>query len=93
MDERADWVGPVRALLYPVQFEPAPIDGVERVLRMVVRAGALGATPAQYLAAIRAALASRRELAGLIPQPHPEAAVRAYLAELERRLAPAEQAE
>ena len=65
MDEGADWVGPIRALLYPVQFEPAPSDGVERVLRTVVRAGALGATPGQYLAAIRAALASRGELARL----------------------------
>jgi hypothetical protein len=86
MDDGACWRGHIRALLYPVQFAATPLDGVDRVLRTVVMAGALNATPQQYLRSIRAALASPIDLARLIPQPHPDATIRAYLAELERRL-------
>lgn len=81
------WDGCIRALLYPVQFERDPLDGIDRVMELVVRRRALGLAPADYLALVRAALASEAELASLLPQPHPEPVVRHYLREVERRLA------
>jgi hypothetical protein len=85
------WDGCIRALLYPVQFEREPLDGIDRVMAQVVRKEALDLAPADYLALVRAALASETELESLLPQPHPERVVRQYLREVERRLA-AEQA-
>jgi hypothetical protein len=81
------WDGSIRALLYPVQFERDPLDGIDRVMEEVVQKRALGLAPADYLALVRAALASDAGLASLLPQPHPEAVVRRYLGEVERRLA------
>jgi hypothetical protein len=79
--------GLISALIYPIQFENDPIDGVDRVLKIVVAARALDATPEQYARAVQAALQSDEALGLLIPQPHPELAIRKYLAEVERRLA------
>jgi hypothetical protein len=87
MEELEDWRPYIRALIYPVQFEPEPVRGIDRVLKFVVRSGALDASPAVYLAAVRAALASNDRLAELIPQDHSETAIRELLTELERRLA------
>jgi hypothetical protein len=83
----SDFRGHVRALLYVVQFERDPADGVARAIEQVVRRRALDAGPEEYLASVRAALASDEELAALIPQPHPEDAVRRFLGLVEQRLA------
>lgn len=64
------WDACIRALLYPVQFERHLIDGIDRVMEMVVRRRALGLAPADYLALVRAALTSDAELASLLAQPH-----------------------
>jgi len=79
--------GCIRALLYPVQFERDPVDGIDRVMEQVVRKRALGLAPADYLALVRAALASNANLTSLLPQPHSESVVRSYLREVECRLA------
>jgi hypothetical protein len=79
------WKGHIRAVLYGVQFDKDPLDGIDRVMQQVVLDGALGATPKQYLESIQTALASQASLADLLPQPHSEDTVRRYLAELERR--------
>ena len=81
------WDACIRALLYPVQFERDPIDGIDRVVEMVVRRRALGLAPADYLALVRAALASDAGLASLLPQPHSETVVRDYLRGVECQLA------
>jgi hypothetical protein len=80
------WTGHIRALIYGVQFDKNPLDGIDRILRQVVLAGALSATPEQYLASIRSALASDTPLAELIPQPHSEEVIRRYLLEFEHRI-------
>jgi len=72
--------------MYPVQFDRDPCDGIDRVLDIVVDKRALGADRDEYSAAVDAALNSTDQLAGLIPQPHPEATVRAYLTALRPRL-------
>ena len=82
-----DWKMYISALIYPIQFESNPIQGVNRVLEFVVARGALGASPAIYLGAIQTALTSNTHLADLIPQEHSEQTIRHYLAELERHLA------
>lgn len=78
----------VRALIYPIQFDRSPVDGVERVLKLVVEAGALGATRLEYLASTKAALASSEKLSKLIPQGHSEKAIRRYLTKIQQRLSP-----
>jgi hypothetical protein len=80
------WEGHIRAVLYGVQFEKNPLNGIDHVIQQVVLSGALHSTPKQYLESIRSALASHASLAELLPQPHPEETVRRYLAELERRI-------
>jgi len=79
----------IRALLYVVQFhdDPPASDAVEHALTTVVRRHALDANADQYLWAVRAALASDEKLSTLIPQSHSEARVRAFLREVENRLA------
>jgi hypothetical protein len=79
--------GLIRGLIYPIQFENDPLDGVDRVLKVVVDARALDATPEQYASAVRAALDSDEPLAQLIPQPHPESVIRTFLVEVQKRLA------
>ena len=81
-----DWIGCVNALLYGVQFESDLLQGVEHALDSVVRSAALGASPVQYLAAVRAAQASGARLEDLIPIRHSEAEILQFLAEVERRL-------
>jgi hypothetical protein len=76
----------IRALIYPIQFDGNPADGVERVLKLVVDAGALGATPGEYLASTKAALASSEKLSKLIPQGHSEKVIHRYLMEIQQRL-------
>jgi hypothetical protein len=80
------WEAHIRAVLYGVQFEKDPLDGIDHVMKQVVLGGALHSTPKRYLESIQTALASHASLAELLPQPHSEETVRRYLAELERRI-------
>ena len=82
----ACWKPLIRVLLYPVQFEPDPRAGVERVLAQLRASRDPGRSPEALLEAVRLALASEASLASLIPQGHPEPVVRGYLAEVARRL-------
>jgi hypothetical protein len=77
----------MRALMYSVQFRADPVDGLEPLLERVMTGTVLDADPREYLAALRAALASDETLSALLPQEHDEATIRRYLAEFERRLA------
>ena len=78
--------GLISALIYPVQFERNPVDGVDRVLELIARGRALDGSPEEYADAVGAALRSDEPLASLIPQGHSESAIRTYLAELGKRL-------
>src|SRR5687768_9637601 len=72
----------VRGLIYPVQFERNPPNGIARVLDLVVNDSAMDATPKEFLAAVREALASDEVLSKLIPQDHSEDVIRLYLTAL-----------
>lgn len=85
--------GLIRGLVYPVQFERNPVDGVDHAIEVVVRRRALNASAEQYIAAIDAGLQSEEQLSLLIPQPHAEAVIRAYLAAVRQRLTEAPQAQ
>jgi hypothetical protein len=74
----------IAKLVYPIQFERKPIDGVDWVLAQVANDERI--KPAEYLSAVREALQSTEELSALIPQDHSESVIRGYLAEMERRL-------
>lgn len=86
MTPNEEWSGYIQALIYPIQFEKNPLDGVERVVEMISKGRLLDATPQTYAEAVRRALASSEELAKLLPQDHSESVIRAYLAGIERRL-------
>lgn len=78
--------GLLRVLIYPVQFEKNPLDAVDRVIEHVIPHNGVSTLASDYRAAIRSALAGADRLAKLLPQPHPEDVIRAYLSEIERRL-------
>lgn len=77
--------GVLRMLIYPIQFEANPIDGINRVFNYKILPG-LTDTPQHYLDAIDAALESSEELSLLIPQSHSEEAIRNYLFAVGERL-------
>jgi len=78
--------GLIRVLLYPVMFEKNPLNAIDRVLKMVADQKPLNATPAAYLSAIRAALATETSLANIVPQGPPDQDIRRFLSELAHRL-------
>jgi len=72
-------------LIYPVQFESSPLNGIERVAGQVLADRAR--LPLQdVIAAIDAGLAGGTKLSALIPQPHSEAVVREFLSAMRVRL-------
>jgi hypothetical protein len=81
--------GLIRSLIYPVQFEKDPNNGIERVVEFIIEDVALGVgvSREKYIAAIKSALNSTEELSTLIPQPHSDLVIREFLRELERTLA------
>jgi len=76
----------MRAMIYIVEREQNPLDGVDRVLADVVHARALDGTPNEFREALDTALASNVALARLGPEYHPEPIVRRFLSEVRRRL-------
>ena len=74
--------GLICGLIYPVQFQKDPLDGIDGVLRLVVERRALNASPPEYLAAIREVLASDEALDEFIPQEHSDSVIRRYFFEL-----------
>ena len=76
----------LRMLIYPVQFEANPSDGIDHVIAQVVFADHLKLSLPDVLAAIDAGLASHSKLSELIPQSHSEAVIRAFLSALRTRL-------
>jgi hypothetical protein len=78
--------GVLRMLIYPVQFDENPTDGVDRVLKYVIHAKGTNISPGGYLAAIQAGLQSDECLSDLVPQKHTESSIRTYIAEIQGRL-------
>ena len=76
----------LRALIYPVQFEADPLNGLDRVVAQVVFAEHLRLPQPDVIAAIDAGLASHAKLSELIPQGHSEAVIRGFLSALRKRL-------
>jgi hypothetical protein len=78
--------GMLRVLLYPIIFEANPLDAAGRVIAHIIPRNGVSTVPGDYLSAIEAGLASSDALSELLPQPHAESVIRAYLAEVGRRL-------
>jgi hypothetical protein len=76
----------LRALIYPVQFDADPLGAVDRVLSQVIKSAALDASVEEYRQAVDAGLESTGSVAELIPQPHSESEIRAYLLAMHDRL-------
>jgi hypothetical protein len=76
----------IRTLIYPVQFEQDPKNGIERVIELVIQDKMMGVSREKYIAAIKSALIGTEELSTLIPQSHSDSEIRDYLRELERTL-------
>jgi hypothetical protein len=76
----------LRMLIYPIQFEADPLNGINRVLAQVVFAAHSKLLLPDVIAAIDAGLASDATLSQLIPQSHSEATIRGFLAALRVRM-------
>jgi hypothetical protein len=76
----------LRMLIYPIQFDPDPVKGIDRVIAQVVFADHLRLSLPDVIAAIDAGLASDVKLSELIPQSHPEVVIRGFLSALRVRL-------
>jgi hypothetical protein len=76
----------LRMLIYPVQFESDPLNGIDRVVTQVVLARPSRLRLPDVIAAIDAGLASDAKLAELIPQSHSEVVIRRLLSALRTRL-------
>lgn len=80
------WKGHVRALIYPVQFSKQPVSEVDRVLNLLLDAPDSPWKKDALEEAVRLALTQMGSLAGLIPQDHSEAVIRAYLEAVLKKL-------
>jgi hypothetical protein len=76
----------LRMLIYPIQFEADPLNGIDRVVAQVVFAEHLRLPLPDVIAAIDEGLASHAKLSELIPQSHSEAVIRGFLSALRMRL-------
>jgi hypothetical protein len=76
----------LRMLIYPIQFDPEPVNGIDRVIKVVVFAEHLNLRVPEVIAAIDAGLANEKKLAELVPQHHSEGVIRGFLAALRTRL-------
>lgn len=76
----------LRMLIYPVQFEADPLNGIERVVAQVVFAAHSRLSLPDVIAAIDAGLASDARLSEFIPQGHSELVIRGFLSALRVRL-------
>ncbi len=76
----------LRMLIYPIQFDSDPREGIDRVVDQVVFAEHLRLAVTDVIAAIDAGLASDAKLSELIPQSHSEVVIRGFLAALRVRL-------
>lgn len=85
MTAMPNWQAFIRMLMYPIQFDAEPHEHVEKVLRLVIDRDKEN-LPADYLRALDAALHSAESLKDLLPQDHPEAVIRRFLAEVEKAL-------
>lgn len=69
-----------------VQFERQPIDGLDRLMELIVATDVFRGAPEAYHSSVREALRSTELIAELLPQPHTEGALRKLLVALEVRL-------
>jgi hypothetical protein len=76
----------LRMLIYPIQFDANPLNGIDRVLDQVVYAEHLKLSLPDIIAAIDSGLASHARLSELIPQSHTESVIRGFLSALRNRL-------
>ena len=76
----------LRMLIYPIQFEEDPLNGIDHVVAQVVFADHLKLSLTDVIAAIDAGLASQASLSELIPQRHSEAVIRGFLSAMHMRL-------
>ncbi len=76
----------LRMLIYPIQFDAEPLNGIDRVVSMVVFAEHLKLSLPDVIAAIDAGLASNASLSELIPQRHSETVIRSFLSAMRTHL-------
>jgi hypothetical protein len=84
----ASWKPFVRQVLYPVQFENVPMDGIDRVFQQVIDAPKNSHDHGQYLEAIQGALESKEPVGRMFGMDHPEPSVRQFLEAVKTRLQP-----
>lgn len=86
MSSTAQWVKDLTAVIYPIQFESDPLQGLERALRPILANEVPHLPPATLLESVRDALASDADLSQVLPQPHSDAKIRRFLQAVALRL-------
>ena len=76
----------IKALIYPIQFEKDPIDGMERVFKTVLAPNIMNVPLSDYAETIKVALESSEQLSSLIAKNHSEPTIRRYLVKLLQRI-------
>ena len=76
----------IRMLIYPIQFEKDPCDGLERVFKTVLAPSSIKVPLSEYANSIKVALESSEQLSALIAKNHSEPAIRRYLVKLLQRI-------
>ncbi len=80
------WQGIIRRLIYIIQFEDDPLNGIDRVVNHIMKIRESQPNKDEYILAIEVALESNTLLSDLIPQSHSESSIRNYLKEILKRI-------
>jgi hypothetical protein len=78
--------GRIKMLIYPIQFEKDPLDGLERVFKTVLAPQSMKLPLSDYAETIKVALESSEDLSSLIAKNHSEESIRRYLGKLLERI-------
>lgn len=76
----------LKTVLYAVQFERDPLDGMERVFKTVLAPNILNVPMSEYADSIRTGLESSEQLSTLIAKNHSEPTIRRYLVKLLQKI-------
>lgn len=81
------WKGTVNALLYAIQFRPVlDAEEVNDIAEKIIDGQVLSGGAARYAGAIHGALAQDGPIDDVIETPHSDAALRAFLAQVQHLL-------
>lgn len=86
MNEMKDWTVTITGLEYLLQFKAQPKEFVDKMCDAIMRQRGISIPVTDVLSALAEVRKSNLDISKLIPQPHSDASLRAFFAELEAKL-------